>query len=106
MTTVEILRGAKVELARRGLHKGGFFASDWGEDDNSPPPDGPCCVRGACIAVTGDINGDESNTLTFLREAARAMGAAGPESFNDRPATTIDDVQALLDRAITLAEGK
>lgn len=103
MTPVEILRGAKVELARRGLHKGGYFAVPVRGDEI---PDGPCCLRGACVAAAHDWNGDEGEVFIALQNAAADMGFASPVCFNDRPEATFDDVQAFLDRAIALAEGK
>lgn len=103
MTTVEILRGAKVELAKRGLRKGSFFPRVWVV--GGAPPDGPCCVRGACQAAAGNSDGDRGDVLLFL-QAAVPIHRLSPEDFNDRRTTTIDDVQALLDRAIALAEGK
>lgn len=89
-------------MARRGLHKGVFFADYRSGDDI---PDGPCCVRGACTAAAGNWDWDEGDVLRFLQEAV-PIYRMSPEDFNDRPETTIDDVQALLDRAIALAVGK
>src|SRR5690242_2345153 len=96
MTAVEILRGAKVELAKRGLHKGDFFA-------DLETMDGPCCVRGACKIAAGSWDGDHGLVGRYLR-AACPTGYVTAVGFNDDPETTIDDVQALLDRAIARAE--
>lgn len=104
MTTVEILRGAKVELAKRGWQQGRYGSGD-----------GPVCLLGACAAAAGVLDrrvGDyrladvEADTMPALMAALDRPNSRNPLDWNDDNGRTIDDVQALLDRAITLAEGK
>jgi len=97
MDPVEIFRGAKEALAKRGHTKEGYFV------------DGCVCVVGACAAAAG-FTSDLTDGFPAFENSIKPFlaGAAGgePTVWNDRPETTVDDVQALLDRAIALAEGK
>ncbi len=132
MTPVEILRGAKVELAARGLWKGAMFQGDSdkpGEGQERGHCHGPCDIYGACIlaakATTTRRQDEPADAVvdTFLQRshalrvpvwaavAPLIQRAASelktvPSKFNDRPETAVDDVLALLDRAIALAEVK
>lgn len=130
MTPVEILRGSKLELAARGLWKGAMFQGDSdrpAEGQHRGHAHGPCDVYGACMLAakaTTSRRPEEKNpgyVDTFLQRShalrVPVWAAIGlvltkaasefdttPSRFNDRPETTIEDVHALLDRAIAIAE--
>lgn len=63
------------------------------------------CAFGACRVAIGPY-ADVSPLMEALRRAIPTENAAPTTvSFNDHPDTTHDDVMALFDRAIAVAEG-
>lgn len=104
LTTVQVLRGAKRELKRRGLWKGDFFKENEAVSAVGVVPPGPCCVAGACMAALGSIK--------ISVNTERALGLAIPgvypngmvSAYNDLPGVNRTHLYALLDRAIAIAK--
>lgn len=105
MTEREALRRAKEVLLERGWYQGGYAEGDLGG--------GRVCVRGALgVAVYGDpylgcvtAGPNHRATLRLYQAGARGPGfAAHPHQhvslWNDDVATSIDEVIAMIDRAI------
>lgn len=99
-----ILRGARTELKARGLHKGSYFRGAWGV--------GPCDVYAACILAAHGDKGKEKSlrdpvwvALAPLLIRALPPGVnTGVATWVDRPDTKLEEVLALLTRAIALVD--
>jgi hypothetical protein len=94
MTTVEILRAAREQFETGGLWQGSPETAD----------EGNTCVANACQKVAG-------SNQSAQRLIARLLGHSGPRGFhqtifdwNDTPGRTVEEVLALFDRAIAIAE--
>lgn len=93
-TTKDVLRKAKEVLLRQGWHRGGYCAS---YTDMSAP----VCLRGAVnVVVTGNPFECHGSTTPSLRALEDALGDMNIPFFNDEVAKSIDDVVALIDRAL------
>lgn len=93
-----ILRRGKEELISRGLHKGGYCATDDGT--------GPVCMSGAInVVVSGspyrlDICDQAWQFADELLAPYLPSLWPGVPCFNDAPSTTLADAVAVFDRAI------
>ena len=128
-TPVEILKGAKVVLAERGLYKrppneqtSGLCSGEHASLTGNVDVYAACFVAAGCSVVrgAGEVPAGKVKVDPFRIRSRMARepvwevilphllkaspNGHTPSSFNDHPSTTIEDVQALLDRAIVLAE--
>lgn len=102
MSATDILTGARDAIARHGWRKGAIGSTVEG-----------FCVYGALDYVM--FRGGERDYTPGFNKAVDALAAAvadewlpNPKSarqgqiaaYNDRPATTVDDINAVLERAI------
>lgn len=106
LTTVEILRGARGVLERNGWTQEWFFK----EVPGVPAAECPVCLRGALNLAAGGALAHPV-TPAACGDALMAVNDALPEywrgliaGWNDEPGRTAEDVFALLDQAIALAE--
>lgn len=117
MTTVEILRGAKAELQRRGWHQGYFLpeAANEAPAGSAERRNCPVCLMGALNCAAGwEPDEDRDGGLTTSEAENILLDLLGyPKDstgeiakWNDTDGRTVDEVHALLDRAIGLVEGK
>jgi len=89
MTIAETLRAARVELERRG----------WCQRFIFDRPTGRCCLMGALsLAAKDDL--DDRLAWRALTDVAGVRITA----WNDRPGRTVEDVYALIDKAIAAQE--
>jgi hypothetical protein len=105
-STVEILRGAREVLERNGWNQGWFFRDD---DPGANPAECAVCLRGALNLSAG---AEHPGSPAACGDALMAVNDALPErwrgliaGWNDERGRTVEEVYALLDRAIELAEG-
>jgi hypothetical protein len=94
MTTLEILRAARVQFETRGL---------WQGDKPETARANNTCVANACTRVSS------SKDLRAPRLLSRLLGDERQQiqtifDWNDTPGRTVQEVLALFDRAIAAAE--
>jgi hypothetical protein len=100
MKPSEVMREARNVLFERGWTKLPN-ALGWIPEEDAPPV--PLCIEGAVRLAKGEpVIEDEK---PYLREAICERGGFGesPWEWNDRAATTFDDVIDVLERAEKLA---
>lgn len=108
MTKVEILKGAKRELRKRGLHKGWYFkklkkVENW-EPSAAKIPDGPCCVLGACVAAAKSWTAVDRLENLLLSAIPRPNEYRDVPEYSDKKHVTKKHIMNLLDRAIVKAQ--
>jgi hypothetical protein len=99
MSTADILRGAKEHISDPAMwYQGNYFPD--ANHFEVPPDDAPCCPFGAVQWATQTWTID----LDLIETLNRQSGDGGIVAYNDAETTTHDDIMALFDRAIELAE--
>jgi len=111
MNTVEVLKASKALIERTGLTKRAYARKE-GVDLKIGDTSGDCyCVLGALNAVAAPMSGAHlwaeplRLSAVSLSDALREKGYRGSvDGYNDLPSTTKEDVLALFDAAIVIAE--
>jgi hypothetical protein len=100
MNAVEVLIAARKQLTDKGWTKGVFARDDQGRSVNARSEQAACyCIAGAIRSVEDDDNA-AIDARVFLRKAGDYVALV---EFND-DCKSVDEVLALIDRAITIAE--
>lgn len=102
--TAEILRGAKAVLLANGWHQGGFYDREQHLDKGVPREACRVCLWGAVnVAAMGNPASKDDVPWAVILFLDKVLGER-TEGWSDTPGRTVDEVLALLDRAIDIAE--
>lgn len=92
MTTVTILK-----TAREHIQKYGWTQGEYGRLT------GPCCIAGSVFVTHPTMSLNLNKPFVFLQ---KAIGADSIPAWNDTSGRTVEEVLAVFDRAIALAEAE
>ena len=112
MDTVEILKRARDHIAKPGQWYQGNFSIGFDEISavRNAERGKPCCAAGSLIWATARDGGlvceNTQRAWDQLDKASSEHGFRIVAKFNDAPGRTQEEVVALFDRAIELAEAE